>query len=177
MDPELPPAPPLPDRPFTEAEIRERLQGLIQRLDSKDDLIDQLQRDGCTLIEDVSAATEGLIPPDVFRLLIPCLIEIWHVFVPAGTRGWNTSKAELASAIREDLDSMGQAIAEGSPGALTRYISQGAQPALSEHVVVVFMHLSDALPKKSRPSATLGSIACGVLRGVIQALDAAQRWS
>jgi len=175
MDPRLPPAPPLPDRPFTVAELEQRLRAVLENHELAADAIGQLEADGCTLISDVDEVTVELVDDDLFPLLVPLLLQIRRVFVPSGTRGVNVPRALLRQAILRESESLTAAVNQQTPAALDRYVRSGAQPELSEIMFGQLLSLAETMPRKSRPSPELQAVMGAILRAVIEELDQAHR--
>ena len=175
MDPDLPPAPPLPDRPFTDDEVHERIQAVVEQHELAEDAISALETDGCTLLDDVDAVTTGLVTDDHFPLLVTPLIETWAVFVPPGTRGCNLTRADLRTAILRDADALSKALRRRSEKAFQTYLESGPQPALARAMVGQLLDLAETLPKRQRPPAEKLGIMGSVLRAVIEELDRANR--
>ena len=175
MDPTLPPAPPLPDRPFTADKLQERLRAAVEEHELAADAISALEAVGCTLIDDVFEVTVGLVEDDRFPLLVPLLIEIWHVFVPAGTRGFNLTRADLRVAILRDADALSKALGQHTEKAFERYLESGPQPELARIMLGQLLEGAKLLPKKPAPATEKLGILGTVLRAVIDELDRANR--
>jgi len=175
MDPTLPAAPPLPDRPFTADELQQRLRTAVEEHDSAGDAIRALETAGCTLIDDVFEVTAGLVEEDHFPLLVPLLIETWHAFVPAGTRGFNLTRADLRAAILRDATALSVALKQLSEQSLARYLESGAQPELARIVLEQLARTAELLPRKLAPPAEKLGVLGSVLRAVIDELDRANR--
>jgi hypothetical protein len=175
MDPDLPPAPRLPDRPLTEDEVHERLSAAVGENELAADAIRALEADGCTLIDDVDAVTVGLVEDEHFPLLVPLLIEIWSVYVPPGTRGHNVTRADLRVAILRNADALSKTLGKRSEKAFDAYLASGPQPELTKALMGQLLGLAASLPKKQAlPAEALGILGT-VLRAVIEEIDLANR--
>jgi hypothetical protein len=167
MDLALPPAPRLPDCPFTAHELQERLRAAVEE--------HKLAAVGCTLIDDVDTVMVGLVEDDHFPLLVPLLIEIWHAFVPAGTRGFNLTRADLRVALLRDADALSKAVEQHTEKSFERYLESGPQPELARIVLAQLLEGAKLLPKKQAPSPEKLGVMGSVLRAVIDELDRANR--
>jgi len=175
MDPELPPAPPLPNRPFTFDEVNRRMRAAFEPFEMAADALRQMETDGCTLIDDVDEVTVDLVDDDSFPLLIPLLANIWFTFAPLGTRGPNLTRADLRDAIQRESLSLLDALKSKTPAALDRYIGSGPQPNLSKAIMGLVLSSAEVMPKTQRPSPEMQGVLSAVLRAVIAELDRAHR--
>ena len=175
MDPSLPPAPPLPNRPFTAEEVEERLRTTIESYELAADATGEMEAEGCTLIEDVDQVTVGLVEDDSFPLLVPLLLQIWRAFVPAGTRGFNVPRAVLRESIVRESTDLTRTLKQQTSAAIDRYLNSGTQPVLLQVILGQLMRLAETLPRKSRPSPEIQAVMGTVLRAVIEEVDRAQR--
>jgi hypothetical protein len=175
MNPALPFAPPLPNRPFTAGEVDVRLRAAVELHEFAADATGEMASEGCTLIDDVAAETVELVDDESFALLVPLLLQIWRAFVPAGSRGLNVSRMVLRQAILRETNDLTNALKQSTPAALERYLTGGAQPVLAPMILGQLLSLSQTLPKKARPSPERLAIMGAVLRAVIEELDRAQR--
>lgn len=175
MDPALPPAPPLPGRPFTDEEVEARLRATIESYELAADATGEMEAEGCTLLDDLDQVTVGLVEDDSFPLLVPLVLQIWRAFVPAGTRGFNVPRAMLREAIVREGTDLTRILKQQSPAAVDRYLNSGTQPVLQRVILGQLMRLAETLPRKSRPSPEKQAILGTVLRAVIEEVDRAQR--
>jgi hypothetical protein len=175
MDPSLPPAPPLPNRPFTADEVEERLRATIESYELAADATGEMEAEGCTLIDDVDQVTERLVDDDSYPLLIPLLLQIWRAFVPAGARGFNVPRAVLRESIVREGTDLTRILKQQTPATMDRYLNSGTQPVLLQVILGQLMSLADTLPRKSRPSPEKQALMGTVLRAVIEEVDRAQR--
>ena len=175
MDPALPRAPRLPDRPFTVEEVNERLRAAVDEHESAAEAIEAMEGEGCTLLSDVDEITVGLVKNDAFNLVVPSLLQIWRAFVPAGTRGFNVPRFVLRDAILRETTALTKALKQATPSALDRYLSSGAQPALAQILFGQLMRLAETMPKNSRPTPEQLAILGSAQRAVIEELDRANR--
>jgi hypothetical protein len=171
----LPPAPPLPDRPFNRHEVHERLKAALAPHERAADAISQLEDEGCTLIEDVRAVTRGLVAAEDMEVLALPLFGAWRVFVPAGTRGWNLTRAELREAIKRDSPALLSALRKRNENAFTAYIRSGPQPALAETLLDQLVGFAQSIPESLAPSPEVIGLLGSVLRAAIGCLDGANR--
>ena len=175
MDPALPCAPPLPNRPFTAKEVETRLRAVVEGYELAADATSELQAEGCTLLADVDEVTVDLVDDDSYTLLIPLLLQIWRAFVPAGTRGFNVPRATLRDAILREATALTNALKQQTPAAVDRYLNGGAQPVLAQMIFGQMLSLSETMPRKSRPSPEKQAIIGAVLRAAIEEVDRANR--
>lgn len=175
MDPSLPPAPRLPDRPFTTAEVEARIRSALDLYQEVENAHEALDDAGCTLIDDVDEVTVGLVEDELFTLLIVPLVEIWHVFVPPGTRGVNLTRADLRESILRNAEALSASIRLGTPEAMDEYLADTPQPELVSLMFDQLVRTGELLPKRSRPSPEKFGILSAVLRAVIEELDRAHR--
>jgi hypothetical protein len=175
MNPNLPRAPRLPNRPFTYDEAEKRGRAAFALYESAAETMDAMAADGCTLIDDVDEVTADLVDDDSFALLIPLLAQVWFVFVPAGTRGPNLPRAVLRDAIQREAFSLLDAVKAKSPAALERFMQSGPQPALAQAMMGLVMQGAEVMPRNQRPSMEQQGILGAVLRAVIAELDHAHR--
>lgn len=175
MDPSLPPAPRLTNRPFTHDEVQERLRAAFKTAESAAEMLDDLCDDGCTLIDDVKEVTGRLLDDQSAILLIPLLAQVWFSFAPPGTRGPNLPRAILRDAIQREMVSLLDMLKLKTPAALDQYMESGPQPALAKSVMGLAMHAAELMPKRQRPSPEKLAVLGAVLRAVIAELDRAHR--
>ena len=175
MDPDLPPAPALPDRPFTAAELVALTRSPLMRHELAMSAVEELEADGCTLLADVEEVTEALLEHDEFPLLLPFLVQIWRVFVPIGTRGHNVTRATLEDAIRRKIDQLIDAVEAEDWKSMERHLQAASQPTLALGTFDFVMNLPKKLPKESRPSPDRLLILGAVLLAVIDEVDRIHR--
>jgi hypothetical protein len=174
--PNLPPAPPLPARPLTQAEIGGRLKALLAEFDLAADALDEMDECGCTLLDEVAAATEGLLKPEQVDLLVPWLIQVWFLVVPPGTRGPALEVRSLQRAIEVQLGTLTRLLQNNrGEREFKAFMQSGPQPDLSAFMVAQMCETTSATPKKIRPQPEAQAIMAAVLRAVIVELDAALR--
>lgn len=175
MNPSLPPAPRLPNRPFAHDEVEERLRAAFETAESAAEMLDDLWDNGCTLIDDVDEVTGSLLDDQSASLLIPLLAHVWFAFVPPGTSGPNLPRAILRDAIQREMLSLLDMLKLKTPAALDQYMESGPQPALAKSVMGLAMQAAELMPKRQRPSPEKQAVLGAVLRAVIAELDRAHR--
>ena len=175
MNPNLPPAPRLPNRPFTFDEVQDRTRAAFDLFEFAADALDTLEANGCTIIDDVGAVTEELVDDDAFSLLVPMLANVWFVFAPHGTRGPNLPRTVLRDAIQREVLALLDMLKLKTPSVLDKYLDSGPQPALAKSVMGMIVQGAKTLPKKLRPAMEKQSVLGAVLRAVIAELDRAHR--
>ena len=175
MNPDLPPAPPLPKRPFTDVEIEKRLRAAVEGFERAADASAALETDGCTLLGDVDEVTMGLVADDAFPFLVPLLLQIWQVFVPRDTRGYNLTRGDLRAGILRESTALTKTFGQITPAAFDRHLDRGAQPALARAMVAQILSLAELQPRGTELAPEQLAVMSAVVCAVIEELDHAQR--
>lgn len=175
MDPSLPLAPPLPDRPFDRSDILAGVERVASTHERGTEAFRELLQSGCTLFPVVMAATRGLVTPGDLGPLMPCLVQVWYTFVPPETRAPNLRKEELVSAMARWLERLKDAIKDRRPDALEHYLQSHCQPDLTAYVISGLLTMIEEAPRKHRPSPNASAILCAVLAAVVEELDRVHR--
>ncbi len=175
MNPALPPAPPLPKRAFTDTEIEKRLRAAMETFDRAADASAAMEADGCTLLADVDEVTAGLVTDDAYPILIPLLLEIWQVFVPRGTRGYNLPRVDLRAGILRETEALAKTFGHKTPAAFDRQLDRGAQPALARTMMAQLLSLAELGSREVQLPPEQFGIMAAVVCAVIEELDHAQR--
>ncbi len=175
MDPDLPPAPPLPNRPFTLDEVAERLQTALNALEGPSEALNELAEGGCTLVDDVLAVTEGLVDDYLSTFLFPFVAQVWFVFAPPGTRASNVTRANLQTAIERETEDFLEALGKKTPEAVDQYLQSGPQPSLVQTMMGMVLNVANFLSPEHRPSVEKQALIVAVLRAVIAEINSAHR--
>jgi len=95
--------------------------------------------------------------------------------VPAGTRGFNLTRADLRAAILRDADALSKTLKRPTDEAFERYLESGPQPELARIMLEQLLEGAKLLPKKQAPQPEkLGALGA-VVRAVIDELDRVNR--
>lgn len=166
--------PPLPrDRPLTADEAEARVQAAIAGFERAGDALEAISASGSTIVDDLLQVTDGLIEEHDFHFLVPFLISIWFVLVPAGSRAPLLPRETLRKALRRDLGLMtSTADLEKVPDWL---IQNRRQPALTLYVMGNCTGNLPRVPKNMRPRPEVQTVIGLILATVIEELDRAVR--
>lgn len=175
MNPRLPPAPPLPGRPWTDEEALARMQAGARAYAGRAHVVESFGADGCTLLEDVESVTGGQLAPEALALVVPSLIQIWHAFVPPGTRGRNVTRARLRGSIVREVRRVACALPEEGSASWDNLVAGSAQPGLFRVAVLQLAAIYEGLPASRCPSPEDQLTLIVLLRAVIEVLDEVHR--
>ena len=169
-----PAAPRLTGAPLSFDQAVERLDTLMDSLDTAGQGLDELDLSGSTLIDDADALVGDQLTEKEFNVMVTFLLQAWFVLVPFGVRAPALDLATMEATIKTAEDTL-RSVDLPLHRATERLIGDCRQPALLQAVASGLMASSEKMPKAMRP--TPGGVV-GILlalRAVLDELDRALR--
>jgi hypothetical protein len=137
--------------------------------------VESFGADGCTLLEDLRTVTEGQVKPEALALAVPSVIQIWHAFVPPGTRGRNVTRAHLREAIARQVVRILEALPGKGSEPVDALMADSPQPGILQAASAQLADLYEKIPRSQWPSPTDHLMLVVLLRAVVEVLDEVQR--
>ncbi len=169
-----PAAPQLIGSPLTFDQALDHLEEVMQSLATARSGLDELDRSGATVIQDMAELSETWMSEDEFNYLVTFVLQAWLVLVPMGVRAPELHFEAMEAAI---------AVAEArlrSPSwkgvmALEEFIRDCRQPGLLQALTGGVVEFAEKMPKKMQPSpaAIIGMTI--LLKVMLDELDRALR--
>lgn len=172
MDEALPASPPLPAHPFTEQELATRLRRAQEALADPRTAMTALQDAAPHVYELLDKLTPEECTDTEFAVLLVLAAQVWFVFAPPGTRGWQLDGEEFGERLFQ------RATAVVTPTALPdleRLIHESRQPELARHVADLLALTVEQGPRKLRTDPARAFLLLFLLLALIDELDRAAR--
>ncbi len=170
---DMPPPPPLPDRPFTGEEILERQKAMMKAYPYPDDAIEAVIDNGSDLMDFCDSIFGKQFDEDEKEILKMLAAQAWFCFAPPNTFGPDLELERIANDLDQRVQAVSSANKAGSKD-LSRLIDTCVQPALATGL---FMQAAELLKKyEKHERATVKALLMAlVLQAVINELDRAMR--
>jgi len=175
VEPNRPPAPPLPDAPLDLEEAAERLENAIDVFAVAAEAEAELSASGATLLEDAEELTLDRLTENDFCFAIPFLLQTWFALVPRGCRAPEIDFDDLEKAFLSNLRQIATCAEAGTPKKLESFFQSGPQPGLMLVMLGGFLQAANTAPKKIRPSLDAQPVILALLKSVVEKLDEALR--
>lgn len=169
-----PPAPVLTGPPLDLDEALDRLQGVMDSLDSAGAGLDELDRSGSTLMDNVDQLTGDWLSDNEFNFFVTFALQSWFALVPRGVRAPVLRLPVMQANVAEGE----RLLRAGGPDAANapEHLCGGCrQPALLQALMTGIMAGAKKMPPKMRPSpqGVVGMLLA--LRALLDELDHALR--
>jgi hypothetical protein len=170
---DLPWAPTPPTRPLTLDEVYEAIEASLRNHPTAVEAVHALEAEGNWLIGELAHFTEGLLPRDLFALMVPALIHAWRMFVPCGTRGPELDLERLQTTIGREVKHLARVLEKSRTGDFESFLHSGPQPALTSTLGNLILTGVDELPRHDQPEPNHLAMALIFLRAVVEEIDTA----
>ena len=175
VDPNRPPAPPLPAHPFDLEEAIERLQVGMDLLKSPAAAEEELSASGATVLEDAYGLTVDLLTEKELGFAVPFFFQAWFALVPPGCRAPEIDLDDLEMEFESNLRALQSSAEAETPEKMESFFLTGPQPGLTTALLGGFLEAAKAAPRKLRPGAEAQSVILVLLKTIVDTLDAALR--
>jgi hypothetical protein len=175
VDPNRPPPPPLPDKPFELDEAIDRLQVGAELFERAADAEEELLASGATILDDADQLTLDRLTENEFCFAIPFLLQTWFALVPPGCRAPEIDFADLEATFASNLRKIESSAKAETSKKLTSFFLNGPQPGLMTALLGVFLEAAKTAPKELRPTLAAQPIILALLKSVVEKLDEALR--
>ena len=169
-----PAAPRLIGAPLTFHQALAGLEKVMNSLDNARSGLDELDRSGATVIQDVAEFSQPWMSENEFNYLVTFLLQAWFVLVPRGVRAPELRLAAMETAISAAETRL---LTTGRSGvlALEEFIRDCRQPGLLQALTGGLVEFAKKMPKNMQPSppAVIGMTV--LLKVVLDELDQALR--
>ncbi len=160
---------------LTMEEAHGRIMAAMARFDTARQALDELEKSGSEVLEDLEALTAELINENEYNLAITLLIPVWFALVPAGAPAPALDYDRMEEAFDRDIDVLNAGDFDG-PEELTQLLLRDCpQTALLTHVIAQLMEASKKMPKKIRPRVEATAVIALALKTILGELDRALR--
>ena len=175
VDPNRPPAPPLPAEPLTVQEASERLQRSLAIFENSGEAEAELQASGATMLD----AAEQVLPDSLteadFGQAVVFAMHTWFALVPVGCRAPVISFDAFEAAFYSNFKQLEACIASNTPDRIELFLGGGPQPNLSLVLLAGFLETTTKAPKDLRPSLAVQPLILALMKTIVEILDAALR--
>lgn len=165
-----PAAPRLMGAPLTLNQALDGLEKVMNSLDSARSGLDELDRSGATVIQDVAEFSQPWMSEDEFNYLATFLIQAWFVLVPRGVRAPELRLGAMETAISAAEKRL---LTTGRSGVLglEKFIGDCRQPGLLQALAGGLVDSVEKVPKKMQPSPSAIIGMTILLKVVLDELD------
>lgn len=173
LDMSLPPSPPLPPKPFTDKELDQRHQIIINTFRKLEELHDSFSGAAPDLINTLDAAMPEDSSDEEFAIMLFMAANVWSIFAPPGTRGWLIDDA----AYRHELSrQMKRYLSVRTEQEFNEFVSHSRQPALISHIADMLQQMLESARKNKAKIGSTASVVLFLMMSVlIDELDKAAR--
>jgi hypothetical protein len=175
VNPDRPPAPPLPAAPLDLKEAAKRLENAMNMFALAAEAEAELAASGATILEDAEELALDSLTENDFCFAIPFILQIWFALVPRGCRAPEIGFEDLEQTFVSNLRQLQDCVQADTPKKLGTFIQGGPQPGLMLVLLGGFLEAAKRAPKKLRPSFDAQPIILALLKSVVEKLDAALR--
>lgn len=175
VDPNRPPAPPLPDEPLDFEEGCDRLRAAMDSFVTAAEAEKELQASGATLLEDAERLMLDRMTEADFCFAIPFLLQAWFALVPRGCRAPEIDFDDLEKAFTASLRQLEVCTQSASPKKMELFFQSGPQPGLMLAILGGIIPAANTAPKEIRPTPEAQPLILAFLKTVVEKLDAALR--
>jgi hypothetical protein len=164
-------APPLPDRPLSEEEAIERVEGVLRAFKTPLGAVAGLADSGSTVLEDSWAVCDGPMESEEFGVVTLYIANVWFALVPTG-RVPLLRRDILVDSFDAEVDKLEKTAPKKKFAAL---LNDSPQPHLLELIAVQILECSKTGPRDLRLRTEVATYACIMIKVLIAELDHALR--
>jgi hypothetical protein len=175
VDPNRPPAPPLPKEPLDFEAACVRLEATMDLFATAAEAEQELIASGATLLEDAEELTLDLISEADFCFAIPFLLQTWFALVPDGCRAPEIDFDRLGKTFEANLRELDVCARAGTPKKFEAFFQSGPQPGLMLAIMSGFIPAANAAPKEIRPTPDAQPVILALLKTLVEKLDESLR--
>ncbi len=168
---DFPPAPPLPDEPFSLPEAMDRLAEVMVAFDSAAQALGELEASGSTFIDDAWSVVADMVEDQEFDVLVAFLVQARFALVPAGFHSPALNFDRLCDAFDTEMEKFVEAMTSSAPKQTFELFEASRQPALTQIILAQFLEAIPKMPKKIRPRLESQPILAVLLKVMIDELD------
>lgn len=166
-------APPLPERPLSAKEVRNRLTAALDAFGTAGAAIAEIQASGSTVLDDVWTLCAPAMDEDQYGTVVVFVVQIWFGLVPRG-RAPVLRFPEMAAEFERQLEVM--SVVDLSPKRTFGRLLEGSpQPRLLEAVAAQLLESAESAPREIRLNLEATMHALVALKVLIGELDRALR--
>jgi hypothetical protein len=171
VDPNRPPAPPLPRAPFEVPEAADRLQAAMDLFDTAAAAENELIASGSTLFADVEDLTLDTLTDNDLCFAIPFLLQAWFALVPCGCRAPEIDFARLETVYDANLRQLEACATTKTPKKVESFFLKSPQPGIMLVLLGGFLEAAAGAPKEFRPSLAAQPVILALLKSIVETLD------
>ena len=167
-----PPAPRLTGAPLSMEEVMERLDKLMDDVNSFSDYEDEVRASGSTILDDADEILDDLLDVPAFGIQAIFLMQAWLVLVPRGCRAPRLDRATLKAVFHSNMREFSTMDMLADADSVLEAMTSGPQSGLMKVLVAQILFASrDGADEKMRLNVSEATIIIALLKAVVTCLD------